>query len=487
MTTAKQPHNTSPVIVWFRQDLRLQDNPALLHAAKTQSPIIFLYILDDNKHRWQLGAASRWWLHESLQSLTSELKKHYKANLVLKKGEPKTILSSIVKQTKAHSVFWNDCYEPNAIKRDKAIIASLNKNGITTKTFNSNLLHDPASFFNQSKKPYQIFTAFWRTLQKAPIRTPYSKPRLVTLYKPITSLPLSKLGLQPKNKWFKKLSQHWNPGETAAKNALQRFCRNKLKGYKKLRDVPSLTHTSKLSPHLHFGEISPVQVWHAVQHVQDKTCGIGNDVQCFLSELAWREFSTYLMVHFPMLPDKPLKPAYGKIQWAKNSQGQKAWQQGKTGYPIVDAGMRQLWETGWMHNRVRMIVASFLTKHLLLPWQQGEAWFWETLVDADLGNNAASWQWVAGCGTDAAPYFRIFNPILQSKKFDPDGDYIKHWCPELKKLPSKYLHAPWEAPDDLLKKAKCTLGKTYPEPILDHSSARQRTLSAYKKALSKRS
>ncbi len=464
-------------IVWFRQDLRIHDNPALYEAAKSKMPIIFLYILDEETKPWQLGAASKWWLHYSLKALNESLKKKYNASLILKKGSPLKILQDLIQETNAQSIYWNRCYEPQFIKRDKDIKTKLSKK-IEVHSFNGALLKEPWEMLNQSKSPFKVFTPFWKTLQKQLIRPILSAPPHVTSAN-ATSLTLKDLNLLPTIKWDKGLGDNWEPGETAALLKLKTFLNSGVKNYKVMRDHPSKPATSKLSPHIHFGELSPVQIWHAAFEKKDKMASFETDITHFLSELTWREFSTHLLYHFPDLPESPFKKQFEQFPWKNNKAHLQKWQQGITGYPIVDAGMRELWHTGWMHNRVRMIVASFLIKHLLQPWQVGELWFWDTLVDADLANNAASWQWVAGSGADAAPYFRIFNPVLQGEKFDQDGEYVRRWVPELKQLPSQYIHAPWEAPNEILQEANIILGKTYPHPIIDHKLGRKRALDAY--------
>ncbi|MBS0289641.1 MAG: deoxyribodipyrimidine photo-lyase [Proteobacteria bacterium] len=471
----------APVIVWFRQDLRLNDNPALVAAAKTKGPILFVYILDESQQCWEMGKASCWWLHASLEQLAISITKYYHAQLILLKGNPQELLEDLIKTSAAQAVYWNRCYEPGVIARDTAIKQFLKQRNIEVFTFNSALLHEPWEYQNRSKQPFKIFTPFWKTLQTMPLRQPLAIPKNIRSFKKLTSLSLEQLSLLSNYPWYEKLQNYWQAGENSASHQLKLFLKSGIKGYQILRNRPDLYNTSRLSPHLHFGEISPVKIWSTCQQTLEKDPSLNQDISCFLSELAWREFSYHLLYYQPTLPDKPYRAAFNKFTWEKNEQALKSWQQGLTGYPIVDAAMRELWETGWMHNRSRMIVASFLTKHLLQPWQLGEAWFWDTLVDADLANNAASWQWVAGSGTDAAPYFRIFNPELQAHKFDPQGEYIKKWVPELKLLPINYIHAPWKAPSAVLEKADITLGKTYPKPIIEHNFARKRALEAYRK------
>lgn len=467
--------DTKPIIVWFRQNLRLHDNPSLHAAALQQVPLLLVYIDDDSSHQWQQGSASRWWLHHSLKSHSAALQDKYDAPLHLFQGQPQAILNKLIQQTHAQGVYWDRCYEPYAIARDKLIKSELSAKDIHAKSFNCALLKEPWETLNKSEQPFKVFTPFWRNLQKLAMRDILGLPKKFASVSVKGSLSVDHCVPLPTIPWYETMATTWEPGEQGAKNNLSNFLKKTLNGYKLLRNRPDLTHTSRLSPHLHFGEISPIQVWHAAMSIHEHR----NDRDCFLSELAWREFSYHLLYHFPHLPDSPFKPAFGAFPWKKSKKLLQQWQQGQTGYPIVDAGMRELWHTGWMHNRVRMVVASFLIKHLLQPWQEGEAWFWDTLVDADLASNAASWQWVAGCGADAAPYFRIFNPVLQGEKFDPNGDYVRKWVPELAKLPNKYLHAPWEAPPDELLKAGVRLGKTYPHPSVEHAKARESALAAY--------
>ena len=454
-------------LVWFRQDLRLTDNPAL-SAAVTAGPVIPVYVLDETLS-WSPGAASRWWLHGSLESLSRSLAASG-SPLILRRGSAAAVLDELISAAGVARVVWNRMVEPAAVARDTAIEAGLKARGIAVETFNSASLAEPWEL----ARPYQVFTPFWRALQSwgGPPR-PVPKPsRLVPVAASIDSDDLASWRLRPTAPdWAGGLRETWTPGEEGAERRLNDFL-GIADGYKAGRDRPGREATSRLSPHLHFGEIGPRQVWHAVS-----TAAPG--AEAFLRELAWREFSMHLLHRTPDLPEQPLRGGFAAFPWRSDTKHLGAWQQGRTGYPIVDAGMRQLWQTGWMHNRVRMVAASFLTKHLLLPWQQGAAWFWDTLVDADLANNAASWQWVAGCGADAAPYFRIFNPVLQGERFDPAGDYVRRWVPEIARLPTRYLHAPWTASADTLAEAGIDLGATYPEPIVDHSAARARALAAF--------
>ena len=472
-----------PVLVWFRQDLRLSDNPALTAAYSSGHPIIPIYILDDNNaQEWKMGGASRWWLHHALKNLDKDLSDH----LVLEKGDAAKIISELIKKTGAKAIYWNRCYEPWRIKRDKEIKSKLEEDSIEVHSSNGSLLWEPWTIKNQSGQPYKVFTPYYRKgcLQAPPPRAPLPRPSRLT-YGDTKNIgvsldDLNLLPSKPAPRWDKKMEKYWTISEDGAQTRLSDFLDDGLKNYKKGRDHPADNNTSRLSPYLHFGQISPNQAWYAAQE-RGTVEGWENDRDHFLSELGWREFSYSLLYHFPTIIWENLQEKFNDFPWISQESGDlKKWQQGQTGYPIVDAGMRQLWETGYMHNRVRMIVGSFLVKNMLTHWHRGEDWFWDCLVDADLASNSASWQWIAGCGADAAPYFRIFNPILQSKKFDEHGEYIRTFVPELKDMPDKHIHAPWEAPEDVLKEAKVELGKTYPKPMMDHGAARDRALEAFK-------
>ncbi|MDA1304447.1 MAG: deoxyribodipyrimidine photo-lyase [Nitrospirae bacterium] len=467
----------SPVVVWFRQDLRIRDNPALLAAHQTGQPIIPVCILDDESSgEWKLGAASRWWLHESLKALNDALEK----KLCLRAGPAQEVLKDIIKKSGATAIYWNRCYEPWRITRDAGIQKTLTQAGMEVHTFNGALLFEPQATRKSDGTPYKVFTPFFknRYLRKGnEPRRPEKAPKDLSLVSH-KGVALKDLTLLPTIPWHKKLAKHWQPGEAGAQARLKAFLKKGLHGYKEGRNFPDRNNVSRLSPHLHFGEISPNDVWHAAKHVMSQG-GMRTDGETFHSELGWREFSNNLLFHFPNLPRKNLQTKFNAFPWRKDEKALKRWQQGRTGYPIVDAGMRELWETGYMHNRVRMIVGSFLVKNLLLHWHHGEDWFWDTLVDADLANNSASWQWIAGCGADAAPYFRIFNPVTQGQKFDPDGKYVRRFIPGLKKMPAKYLHNPWEAPEKVLAEAGVKLGENYPKPIVNLGDSRERALEAF--------
>lgn len=462
-------------LVWFRQDLRLRDNPALT-AAAARGRIVPFFIFDDTDEAWTPGAASRWWLHHSLKALRHEL-----GALSFYRGDPKTLLPKLAAETKASAVYWNRCYDPHAVARDTAIKDRLKKHGVEAESFNAALLHEPWEIKTGGGGPYKVFTPYWRTVQARGFAAPVPKPKKIDPHRLSSSDNLDDWQLLPtRPNWAKDFDQYWTPGEHGALDRFERFVAEDLATYGELRDRPDKPATSRLSPHLHFGEISPRQI-HARLRVELDSKTTRSGATKYSSEVGWREFAHHLLYHFPTLPDDNWRAEFDAYPWRTNKGDLKAWQGGQTGYPLVDAGMRELWATGFMHNRVRMIAASFLIKHLRLDWRLGEAWFWDTLVDADLANNAAGWQWVAGSGADASPYFRIFNPVAQGEKFDPNGDYVRRWCPELSKLPDKFIHAPWKADADVLKAAGITLGKDYPKPIVDHDEARKAALEGYKK------
>jgi deoxyribodipyrimidine photo-lyase len=471
-----------PVILWFRQDLRLADNPALAAAVASGRPLLPLYILDEATPGLRpMGGASRWWLAGSLESLSAALAKRGAA-LVMGRGAAAEVLDALIAETGAAAVHWNRCYEPGAIARDKAIKARLQDRGIAAESHNGALLAEPWTVKTGSGGPFKVFTPFWQALRRDLRRDPPlpAPKRIPGLGQECASDPLASWNLRPSSPdWAAGLREAWTPGERSAKERLKRFVDESSAIYASERDRPDREGTARLSPHLHWGEISPRQVWRTIE----SRAAAGNlpDAQAtaFLRQLAWREFSHHLLFHWPDLPDKPWQPAFASFPWRKDPALLAAWQRGRTGYPLVDAAMRELRVTGWMHNRVRMVAASFLVKHLLQPWRAGEAWFWDTLVDADLAQNAANWQWVAGSGADAAPYFRIFNPVLQGQRFDAQGRYVRRWLPALARLPDRFIHAPWRAPADVLAAAGITLGRDYPPPIVDHDEARQRALAAY--------
>jgi len=468
-------------IVWFRQDLRLTDNPALL-AAAAAGPVIPVYLYTPSEDgAWPPGGASRWWLHQSLQRLDEDLRAAG-SRLCLRVGHDSlALLLELARESGATAVTWNRRYEPERIARDRVLKQALKEAGLAATSHNASLLREPWEVASQTGGPMQVFTPFWRrSLALGDPAEPLPQAR--SLAAPSgwpAPTALEDLELLPRIEWTRGLQDAWQPGRRGALKQLETFLQNSFEGYSEQRNRPDLGATSRLSPHLHFGEIGPREVYQATRlhglahgHAQDWR------QSQFITELGWREFAYHLLYHFPQTPEQPLRAKYAGFPWKTDAAALRAWQRGLTGYPIVDAGLRELWTTGWMHNRVRMITASFLVKDLLLPWNAGASWFWDTLVDADLASNTLGWQWAAGCGADAAPYFRIFNPILQGRKFDPEGHYVRHWVPELAQLPTEWLHEPWNASPATLQNAGVQLGATYPRPLVDHDAARQEALAA---------
>ena len=464
-------------IHWFRQDLRLSDNPALDSAAQYET-LIPIYILDEvNSGEFKMGAASKWWLHQSLTKLNESLD----GKLLVYQGNPHEILNKLIEEQEVSYVAWNRCYEPWRIDRDKEIKRNFEDKNVAVESFSASLLWEPWTISKDDGTPYRVFTPFYKKgcLNSEEPRLPAGKVDLSNLYsEDLSSDSITDLNLLPTIKWYKSFEEEWNPGEIGAEQNLNSFLDSGLLNYKEGRNFPSQEFVSRLSPHLHFGEISPNEVWYRAK-TKEGISGIEKSLAHFHSELGWREFSYYLLYHFPDLPNKNFQEKFDIFPWQENEEFLALWQKGNTGYPIVDAGMRELWQTGYMHNRLRMIVGSFLVKNLLIDWRFGERWFWDCLVDADLASNSASWQWVAGSGADAAPYFRIFNPITQGLKFDPEGEYTKKYVPELRDLPNKYLFSPWEAPENILADAGIELGKNYPKPMVDLKLSRETALEAF--------
>ena len=472
----------APVIVWFRCDLRLSDNPALSAAAATGAPLICLYVFDETAAARPHGAASRWWLAQSLRALDADLRKAGGA-LVLRKGDTATTITALARNAGASAVFWNRIHETREDALAQHLANVLKSNRVEAHESYGDLLAEPTRIRAASGSGMRVFTPFWKRVQNlGDPPKPLSAPRQLSAGPAVVSDRLDDWELEPAGPdWAGGLRQTWKPGEAGAFARLKDFLDEKVLGYSTLRDRPDRDAASHLSPHLRFGEISPRQVWYAARFASAQNPKAASDIDKFLSELGWREFCRHLLFDHPDMHRNNLQAAFNAFPWLRNAKALRAWQQGRTGYPIVDAGMRELWRTGVMHNRVRMIVASFLVKHLLIDWRDGEAWFWDTLVDADPGSNPANWQWVAGSGADAAPYFRIFNPILQGEKFDAQGDYVRRWVPELAKLPNTLIHKPWTATPLELASAGVVLGKNYPQPIVDHRQARERALAAYAK------
>jgi len=472
----------SPIIYWYRQDLRTEDLPGLRSAIAEGRPVIPCYILDpQSPGQWAPGGASRWWLLHSLNAL-QEVLSTQGGHLVLRRGEALAVLRQLISETGATAVYCSRQYEPWAVTLEEQLHESLSDQHITFKRFAGSLLFEPERIRNKSGQPFKVFTPFWRTCRAAAEPPPpQTSSAEADWFSPSpASDDISEWRLYNGTPdWAGNWLSLWQPGAAGAREKLRNFLGGAIANYDEGRNHPALACTTRLSPHLHFGEISPREVWYAARARGNADAGVSDQVDKFLSELGWREFSHHLMHHFPHIAEEPFKEQFRKFPWMGTPAALQAWQRGQTGYPIVDAGMRELWQTGFMHNRVRMVVASFLTKHLLIHWRAGANWFWDTLLDADLANNSSGWQWVAGSGADASPYFRIFNPVTQGSKFDRDGVYIRHWVPEIAALPDRYLNCPWEAPPDVLAQAGVVLGQHYPAPIVDHKAAREAALAAY--------
>ncbi len=469
----------STAIMWFRRDLRLADNAALAAALATADTVVPVYVhAPEEEGAWPPGAASRWWLHHSLAALERELHRRG-SRLIVRRGPAAAALATLAKESGAKSVHWNRLYEPDAIARDTAVKRELRERGLDASSSAGHLLIEPWTVRTGKGDPFRVFTPFWRAcapgLQALPRPLP-APDRLAPPPRALDSVALDALGLLPGLDWAGGLAASWQPGEAGAEARLAAFAGEALAQYHDARDRPGVSGSSRLSPHLHFGEISPRQAL-AVAHA-----GLAPDlpgVVSFVRELGWREFAHHLLYHYPHTAEAPLDARFDRLDWREDAGQLRAWQRGLTGYPIIDAGMRELWRTGWMHNRVRMIAASLLTKNLFMHWREGARWFWDTLVDADLANNTLGWQWVAGCGADAAPYFRIFNPVLQAEKFDVDRSYIRRWVPELARLPDRFVHQPWQAPEAVLEEAGVRLGRDYPHPVVDPRAGRDLALARF--------
>jgi deoxyribodipyrimidine photo-lyase len=470
----------SPIIVWLRRDFRIHDNRALVAAVSSGKPVLLIFIFDEHRFsKWFIGSASRWWLHNSLESFSRELNN----KVCLQKGDTDDVLKSLVRETGAQTVFWNKIYEPEYLAADSKTEQMLRAVGVETSQFTGSYLYPPGSVLKDDQTPYRVFTAFYKkhyAFQFSDFEESFLDTKNLKWFSYDNGLSLDELRIIPSGTWPNKFNPYWQPGESGAQRQLESFINEGLSNYRKGRDFPALNHISKLSPHLHFGEISVAHVWNSIK-IAMASERVDGDAAHFLRELVWREFSANLLYHYPKLPTVNLNRKFDTFSWGNEKDMLSLWQKGQTGYPIVDAGMRQLWETGYMHNRVRMIVASFLVKNLQIHWYHGQRWFWDTLVDADLANNSASWQWVAGCGADAAPFFRIFNPVTQGQKFDADGKYVRRYIPELSELPNKYLHNPWQTPPSLLESLGIRLGEDYPMPMIDLKASRQSALEEFKR------
>ncbi len=480
----------STAIVWLRRDLRLADQPALHHAALHHDHVVPAYLhTPEEDAPWQPGAASRWWLHHSLTALSASLAK-LGSPLVIRRGTSLALLRQLIAETGAAAVYWNRLYEPTSVARDAQIKTALRDDGVIAESFNGALLFEPWQLKTGNGDPYRVYSPMFRNAESrfAELRRPLPAPaQLGAPANALASLAPASLQLLPTIAWDSAFTEHWQPGEHGALAKLERFAAAAIASYKDRRDQPSVEGAvSRLSPHLHFGELSPNQAFIRAQQAESElsTAGAHSNIHHFVKELCWREFSHHLLFHFPHTPARAMYSKFDHFPWRAPedyASDLQAWQQGRTGIPIVDAGMCELWATGIMHNRVRMITASLLTKNLLIPWQEGAAWFWDTLVDASLPQNTLGWQWAAGCGADAAPYFRIFNPVLQGEKFDAEGEYVRRWLPELKTMPDKFIHKPWEAPGEVRRAAGIAIDSCYAKPIVDLKLSRDRALAAYTK------
>ncbi|MEX2607444.1 MAG: deoxyribodipyrimidine photo-lyase [Kiritimatiellia bacterium] len=457
---------SSPILLWFRNDLRLHDHPALTAAVESGAPVIPVYLYTpDADAPWEPGGASKWWLHHALTDLQDQLHKRG-STLILRSGsEPGVLLESLLKETGAEQIYWNRRYEPSQVELDSDL-----KKRFPAKSFRGSMLWEPGTVTTGSGDPYKVFTPFYKALQKqGDASEPLPAPKEIPApeFFPASDA-LENWNLLPQIDWDTEFYDQWSPTEAGAHDQMETFLEEAAAEYKNERDFPAEKGTSRLSPYLHFGQISPRTVWHEAKARAAAEGGI-TGIEAYTRQLVWRDFAMQMLFHFPHTDLHPLQEKYADFPWLSDDAALTKWQRGQTGFPIVDAGMRELWTTGWMHNRVRMIVASFLVKDLLLPWQKGAEWFWDTLVDADLANNSFGWQWAGGCGADAAPYFRIFNPMLQSKKFDPSGTYLRRWIPEISDLSNDHIHEPWTAPSP---------PEDYPAPMVDHHAARDRALEA---------
>ena len=462
-------------ILWFRKDLRLDDNPALLEAIEHEN-VIPLFVFDPNIDEYaRIGGASLWWLERSLVSLNNQLNNKLRVLV----GNSYDLIFNICEDKKIESVYWNRCYEPDRIVVDTEIKTKLKDNNIQVKSFNASLLWEPWKIKNKSGNFYKVFTPFYKRgcLQSDKPRTPLKKPKKNNFLKLDGNFKDYEFKYkESENKWYAKFKKYWEPSEFNAHNSFENFLATSSEQYAEGRNFPSKKNVSRMSPYLHWGQISPFKLWHDAKNNMK-----GTSLETFLSELAWREFSYHLLYYYPDINKNNLKPKFNNLKWSNDDDLLDKWKKGETGYPIVDAGMRELWQTGYMHNRLRMVTASFLIKNLLIHWKFGEQWFWDCLLDADLASNSASWQWVAGTGSDAAPFFRIFNPMTQAQKFDKEGVYIRKYVPEIAKLPNKFIFNPWLADKQTLKDSNVELGTNYPFPIIDYTSSRKRALEEFKK------
>jgi deoxyribodipyrimidine photo-lyase len=472
-------------IVWFQQDLRLADHAALIRAVESGARVVPLFILETGDGSlWAPGAASRAWLHHSLVALADSLEQRGN-RLILRKGNSLEILDTIVQETGADAVYAHNQYQPASRQRDEQIADSLSKQQVGFIRLNGSLLSPPGALMTRDGSPYRVFTPFWKAfLRDYVIDEPQPAPARIPAFRSaLQSLTVDELDLRPSHPWGEELMQHWQTGEPAAQKLLGTLDAELIANYPDHRDLPATPGTTGLSPYLHFGELGPRQVAARLEQLRHscRSPGVSTGAETVLRQLVWRDFAHHILFHFPETASAPMNRRFESFPWRHDQQLLHAWQRGKTGIPIVDAGMRELWRTGWMHNRVRLICASLLTKNMRIHWLEGATWFWDTLVDADLPQNSMNWQWVAGSGVDAAPYFRIFNPVTQGEKFDPEGVYVRRWLPELGRLPNKWIHKPWQAPRDILETGGVSLGEHYPLPVVDLKTSREDALAMYKK------
>jgi len=463
-------------IVWFRQDLRISDQPALATAIARGGAVVPIYIEALNEaNPWAPGAAHRWWLHYALLDLDRQLAP-LGLKLIVRRGKPVDELRAVAANAKADHVYWSRRYESFGIQEDSEIKRSLREQGIEVRDFNSSLLFEPWECASQAGRPYKVFTPFSKNVLARCLPEPVEHPsaNAIPALLQHESLSVEALDLLPEGAATKHFEKEWDPTRGGAITRLEQFVAETVDTYHETRDFPAMDGTSRLSPYLHWGQLGPREIVAALSKRRETTGG-----QTFLREILWREFAYHVLYHFPHTPNRALQPRFQSFPWKPEPVLLNAWKDGRTGYPIIDAAMRQLRATGWMHNRLRMVVASFLVKHLLQPWQEGARWFWDNLIDGDLANNTLGWQWAGGCGADAAPYFRIFNPITQGERFDKTGAFVRQWIPELASLPDRYIHQPWTAPATILKQAAIELGKDYPHPIVEHTVGRERALQAF--------
>ncbi|MBM7701982.1 cryptochrome/photolyase family protein [Metabacillus iocasae] len=470
-----------PILVWIRKDLRLVDNPALFHALK-DGIAVPVYIYDEDYEReWSLGGASKWWLHQALSDFESSIHK-LGGKLIIRYGDTWSQLHELIHEIKPKAIYWNRRYEPHIVEKDQQIERMTSSKKLDVKTFNAHLLHEPWEIAQKNGNPYKVFTAYYKATQKQLVSNPVPKiTQFSKIERDVYTESVSDLKLLPTINWTHTIEKTWNATENGGISLFKQFLKQKMMSYESGRDFPAKSIHSSLSPYFAFGQLSPRVLYHyLLKKAQTMhSASFQRQSEQFLRQLVWRDFAYHLLYHFPDTTVSSLNPLFTNFKWEKHEKHFNAWKKGQTGYPLVDAGMRQLWQTGFMHNRVRMVTSSFLVKHLLIHWKEGAQWFWDTLVDADLANNTLGWQWIAGSGADAAPYFRIFNPITQSEKFDHDAEYIKMWVPELRNLPNTYIHKPWETPQNVLNEAGIQLGETYPFPIVEHKAARARALERY--------